>query len=337
MDSIVMNSIVITGGLALVLGLALAVAVKNFSIPIDLRIEKIFAVLPAVNCGGCGYARCFLYSKAIVLSSAPITLCGPGAEKVTRAIADIMGVESDGVEAQIAAVQCKGGKKETTKKTIYQGVADCRAAALIAGGDKVCGWGCVGLGSCEQACMFDAIAVNENGVAVVDHKKCTGCGKCVEVCPKQIIHLIPKSVKIFLACSNHDRGGRVKEYCEVGCIACAVCLRNTPSGAIGMKNHLPILDYSKAENFVAAAYRCPQHCYTDLAVKRPKVSIDQKCIGCGECVAVCPVKAIEGKPKGKHKVSFDKCIGCGRCIDVCPVRAVNLMGALGYKSADAYS
>jgi Na+-translocating ferredoxin:NAD+ oxidoreductase RNF subunit RnfB len=253
-------------------------------------------------------------------------------EKASRAIAEIMGVEAGNVEAHTAAVHCKGGNAEARKKFTYHGLADCRAAVLVAGGDKECQWGCLGLGTCERACPFDAVHVGANGVAVVDPKKCTGCRKCVEVCPKKIIDLMPTSAKIFLACSNHDVGARVKKYCSVGCTACALCVKATPSGAIEMWDNLPQLDYRKEENFVAAVHRCPQKCYTDLAPKRPKVNIDHKCNGCTECAKVCPVRgAIEGKPNELHKVVFEKCIGCGRCIAVCPVRAVNLMGALGYQ------
>jgi len=260
-----------------------------------------------------------------------VTACAPGGEKASKAIAEIMGVEGGSTEPMIAAVHCKGGDKEAAKKYQYNGIADCRAAVLLGGGDKECTWGCLGLGSCVEVCAFDAIHVNENGLAVVDPKKCTGCGKCVQVCPKQIISMMPGSRKIFLACSNHDRGAKVKKYCSVGCNACTLCVKATPSGAIEMKDNLPVLDYGREENFVAAAYKCPQNCYTDLAVKRPKVSIDQKCNGCTECPKVCPVRgAIEGKVNEQHKVIFDKCIGCGRCIAVCPVRAINLMGALGY-------
>jgi len=169
-------------------------------------------------------------------------------------------------------------------------------------------------------------------IPVVHSDHCTGCGKCVEICPKAIIHLRPASARIFLACSNHDRGAKVKKYCSVGCNACTLCVKATPSGAVEIKDFLPVMDYTKEENFVAAAFKCPQNCYTDLALKRPKVSIDQKCNGCTECVKVCPVQgAIEGPPNTQHKVVFEKCIGCGRCISVCPVKAINLMGALGYE------
>ncbi|MBQ3124648.1 MAG: glycyl-radical enzyme activating protein [Clostridia bacterium] len=41
-----------------------------------------------------------------------------------------------------------------------------------------------------------------------------------------------------------------------------------------------------------------------------------KCIGCGECVTVCPQNAhrIEN---GMHVFEREKCIGCGKCTDVC--------------------
>ena len=331
MEPIFASSLITMGGIAFILGVTLAFAAKKFYVKMDPRVEKITKILPGANCGACGYPGCSGYADAVAAGEAPVSNCAPGGDKVARLIADIMGIEGGDIEAKVAAVKCRGGDKEAAKKFTYNGIKDCNAAVLVSGGDKECSWGCLGLGSCVDVCPFDAIKINDNGVAEVDPKKCTGCGKCVSACPKNIISLIPASSKIFLACSNHDRGAKVKKYCTVGCTACTLCVKSTPSGAIEMKNNLPVLDYSKEENFVTAAHKCPQKCFTDLAVKRPKVSIDQKCNGCDECVKVCPVKgAIEGEPGGHYKIVFDKCIGCGRCIDVCPERAINLMGALGY-------
>lgn len=252
--------------------------------------------------------------------------------QVAKVIAEVIGAEEvESQEPVMAAVHCKGGDKEAAKKFHYEGIHDCRAAVLVADGNKECAWGCLGMGSCMEACPFEAIVIH-NGVAVVNPKKCTGCGQCVEICPKNIIQLMPASAKIFLACSNHDLGAKIKRYCEVGCTACGLCVKTTPSGAIEMKDFLPVLDYSKEENFVTAAYKCPQNCYMDIVAKRPKVSIDQKCNGCTECLKICPVPgSIEGRPNEVHKVVFPKCIGCGRCIPVCPAKAINLMGALGYR------
>jgi NADH:ubiquinone oxidoreductase subunit F (NADH-binding)/Pyruvate/2-oxoacid:ferredoxin oxidoreductase delta subunit/(2Fe-2S) ferredoxin len=46
------------------------------------------------------------------------------------------------------------------------------------------------------------------------------------------------------------------------------------------------------------------------------------CIGCGRCLAVCPVEAIRGEPKSPHEIDPAKCTRCGACRNVCPTDAV---------------
>lgn len=53
-----------------------------------------------------------------------------------------------------------------------------------------------------------------------------------------------------------------------------------------------------------------------------KVDIDT-CIGCGACVATCPVQALS-MDNDKAKVDPDVCVDCGACIGVCPVNALSL-------------
>jgi RnfABCDGE-type electron transport complex B subunit len=320
--------VVILGGISLVLGVGLGIASKKLHVYVDPKISKILEVLPKINCGACGYPLCSGFARAVTEGQANATGCIPGGQKVTYAIAEILGVTTGILEPQMAVVHCKGGIKEASNRAIYNGIEDCHAATIVGNGSKICQDGCLGLGTCVKVCPFGALSINENNVAVVDFGKCTGCGKCINACPRHIISLIPVVHKIYLACSNHDRGAKVKKYCSVGCTACTLCVKATPSGAITMENNLPVLDYAKTENFIPAANKCPSECFVDLISFRPKANIDTKCDGCGACVPVCPVTGTISGEKGlRHIIDKEKCIGCGLCLDKCPVHAISVWGA----------
>jgi electron transport complex protein RnfB len=315
--------------------ICLFIAHKKFSVSTDPRVDKILSFLPRVDCGACGYGRCAGFARAITENTTDPAGCVPGGSKSTAHISEIMGTEIQPRENVMAVVHCKGGDTEAKNRAIYEGIADCYAAVLAGNGARICSDGCLGLGTCVRACLFDAMSITSNNVAIVNHEKCTGCGKCVVVCPRAIIELIPRVHKIFLACSNHDRGPKVKKYCTVGCTTCVLCVKATPSGAIAIQNNIPKLDYTKNENFIPAANKCPATCFVDLVKTRPKVNIDTKCDGCGECIPACPVPgAILGEQGKRHQIDKAKCIGCGLCLDVCPAHAIALWGSLGYNSSD---
>ena len=320
--------VIIVGAVGLFFGIGLGIASKKLHVSVDLRISKILDVLPNANCGACGYPGCSGFAKAVAEGKADPNGCIPGGSKVAHLIADILGISATTAEPVMAVVHCKGGTKEALERAVYDGLEDCIAASLTGNGSKVCQDGCLGLGTCVRACPFDALHINANGVAEVDPEKCTGCGKCIKACPRNIISLIPRVHKIFLACSNHERGAKVKKYCSVGCTACTLCVKATPSGAITMENNLPVLDYTKEENFIPAAYKCPSKCFTDLVKVRARANIDTKCDGCGACIPACPISgAIKGESGERHVIDKEKCIGCGICLNTCHKHAISLWGA----------
>jgi len=48
----------------------------------------------------------------------------------------------------------------------------------------------------------------------------------------------------------------------------------------------------------------------------------EKCTGCGNCVEVCPVEAIELNDVAV--VDEEVCVYCGTCVPECPVDAITL-------------
>lgn len=52
---------------------------------------------------------------------------------------------------------------------------------------------------------------------------------------------------------------------------------------------------------------------------------ENKCIGCGECISVCPSGAHKITENG-HLFSRDLCVGCGKCADICLGDALTFYG-----------
>jgi len=262
--NVVLTSLVFMGAVGAVFGIALAYAARKFKVVVDPRVEAVRDVLPGANCGACGFAGCQGYAEAVVNDpNLSAGLCAPGKADIAAMVAKITGKVPPEVVPMVATVFCRGDVCKASRRFIYDGVKDCRAAILVAGGDKTCQYGCLGYGTCSRACPFGAISMSKDGLPVIDREKCTACGVCVSACPKSIIALTPTAKKVHIRCSSRDKGPVVKKACELGCIACGLCVKGCPEGAITVENFLAKIDYEKCTNCETCVLLCPQRTIED--------------------------------------------------------------------------
>lgn len=253
----VLATALIVGGMGLVCGIALALAARFLSVSEDPRVEQAKELLPGANCGGCGFAGCADYAKAIVLDGAAINLCAPGAVNVVAGLSALLGIAAEARERQVAIVLCTGDRAKAARRFAYNGVADCGAAHAVGGGDKGCRHGCLGYGSCARVCPKGAIEITGQELAVVHPELCIGCKACVKACPRRLIKMIPESRSIHVLCSSPDKGPAVRKVCSVGCIGCTACAKLATNQEIVMRGALAVVDYDKPFDNEAVIAKCP--------------------------------------------------------------------------------
>ena len=254
----ILYSALILLALAVVFSILLAVLGTKLAVKQDKRIDEVEKKLSGANCGGCGYAGCAAFAKALVEGKVELSACNATPKKNKDEIAEILGITSSGEETKL--VVCCNGGKDAVDKYDYQGYGNCRSMELLAGGRKLCDWGCLGMGSCTDACPTHAIDVRDGGYAVIEQSKCIGCGKCIKACPKHLIERIPKSAVVYIACKNCVKGKDVRTFCKNGCLGCGLCAKLCPQGAITMKDNLPVIDNSKCNGCKTCAAKCPSKC-----------------------------------------------------------------------------
>lgn len=239
-----------------VFGLLLALANKKFYVEVDPRITLVEGALPGANCGACGFPGCAGLASAIVENGAPVTSCPIGGAECAEHIAEIMGVNAGAMDKKVAHVLCQGTCENAPNKFDFLEDKSCREKILYHGGDKACAYGCLGGGDCFDVCEYGAIKM-EDGIAHIIKENCVACNKCVEVCPKNIIELIPYEAQTVIECRNKDKGKEAKAVCKTACIGCGICVKNCPENTIKLENNLAKIDYSGCTNCGTCVIKCP--------------------------------------------------------------------------------
>lgn len=295
-----LEAIIALAALGLIFGLVLGLASKKLKVEVDPTVEKLIEVLPGANCGACGYPGCSGLAEAIAAGKANIDSCIPGGKETADNVADIMGMSSgDCKEPLIARVQCQGTVDKSKYIYEYEGIPSCDLAANYFNGSKDCQFGCFGLGTCAASCPFDAITMGEDNLPKIDMEKCTGCGVCVEACPQNIIRLGRATQRVFVSCSNTDKGKDSRKVCTISCIKCRICEKGCPSDAIHV-----------IQTGTGTIARIDE----------------EKCTNCGWCADNCPTGAIQiiepleeffnmvnTRVPVKEEESKSGCAACGLC------------------------
>ncbi len=262
---IVLYAVAIVGALGLFFGIMLSIAAKKLQVERSEEYAPLLELLPGANCSGCGFAGCGQLAEALLAGKAEPDACPVGGPEVAQKVADLLGIQLTKNTRMTAMVRCSGGIR-ARKKFDYDGIIDCHAAMGIGGGPNECNFGCLGMGSCVGACKFGAISIDD-GVAVVDHERCTGCKACVRACPKNIIITIPYTADVVVACSSRDKGANLRRMCEIGCLGCSICQRACKQGAIKVVDNLASIDYEKCTGCGDCAEKCPRKLIVDAKLE----------------------------------------------------------------------
>jgi Na+-translocating ferredoxin:NAD+ oxidoreductase RNF subunit RnfB len=285
MSSTILFTIISLSLLAVAAAVILYFVAQKFKVFEDPRIDAVQEVLPAANCGGCGFPGCRNFAEALVKADTFEGLnCPVGGAEVMEKAAKILGKEAPVIDPLVAVLLCNGSPEHRQHTSKYDGVADCRIVHNLYAGETDCSFGCFGHGDCVRACEFDAMFMDSvTNLPVIIDDKCVACGACVKACPQKIIELRKKAKKdrkLYVACSNCDKGGPARRACKVACIGCGKCFKVCEFEAITIENNLAYIDATKCTFCRKCVPECPTNAILELNFppRKPKVEVKNETV-----------------------------------------------------------
>lgn len=154
-------------------------------------------------------------------------------------------------------------------------------------------------------------------------QRCTACHLCVSACPTGVLR--PATLEFGLRGFLKPRLDFVRAFCTLECRRCGeVC----PTGAI----RLPDMATKRTTKI------------GEVEFFRAKCVVVTKGTDCAACSEHCPTQAVTTRPYGVNlrlpAIHAERCIGCGACEHVCPVKpdkAIQVRGFYRHGVAQKFS
>jgi len=126
---------------------------------------------------------------------------------------------------------------------------------------------------------------------------CNNCGgRCLSVCEAGVIRLHPKE--------HYLAGTPWLDFSSAGCTLCGKCADVCP------QTEVPPVDAGRSIGFAEI----------DLAR-----CLSYTGVFCISCQGSCEYQAIQRDRLSRPKILSDVCTGCGECVSVCPVKAISVL------------
>ena len=239
---LILTAVAAIGGLTAVLASALVLANRFLHVEEDPRIDTVEAMLPATNCGGCGYPGCRPFAEALVSGECHCyrASCSVSTDAEGHArIAEYLGVEVGAEARRVARLACAGGANVARNHAQLR--PDCGRAAprrWWPAAARAASGAASASADCEVACGLRRDHTwTPIRLPVVDEDTLHGLRRLRRrPAPRTLFSLRsrepPPLGRLPLAAR---RATRVLEDCQVACTACGRCAMDAPADMITMQ------------------------------------------------------------------------------------------------------